>query len=151
VIKPKRGTLAIAMATLLFTTGSAAGEAVGPKLTPKLKGLLVEEMRAVLAAQQTILEAISQGNHAVVAEQAQKIHDSFILKQSLTPQDRKDLKAAVPPGFVETDQEFHRAAADLAAAAKRGESEPQLDHFDKMNRFCVTCHGRYAADRFPDL
>lgn len=143
---------AFSLACLLGGTASLyAQEAVGPRLTPKLKGLLVKEMQAVLGAQQTILKAIVQGEHETVAQQARQIHNSFILKQSLTPEDRKDLQAAVPEGFILTDRAFHEAAAALADAALMGDSEAQLDQFAKMNNFCLTCHSRYAVDRFPGL
>ena len=97
-------------------------EPVGPQLTPKLQELLRQEMASVLIASQDILGAIVTGDHATVAERAQQIHDSFILQQSFTEQDRKDLMAAVPPEFVDLDRAFHETSAELAAAARAGTS-----------------------------
>ena len=129
----------------------SAREAVGPALTPKLKALLVKEMQSVLQASQDIFAAMVQGKHDIIANKAQGIHDSFILKQSLTPQDVKDLHRAVPDGFVQTDQEFHRTASRLAQAAKAKDSAREQYYFNKMLTGCLTCHTRYAADRFPYL
>lgn len=98
-------SIALAGALLLAAAASApAAEPVGPKLTPKLRDALRQEMASVLLASQDIVGALAIGDHATVAERAQQIHDSFILQQSLTEQDRKDLMAAVPPEFVELDR-----------------------------------------------
>ena len=49
----------------------------------------------------------------LVAEKAQGIHDSFILKQKMTSEDRKALMAAVPNAFVQRDRAFHEISANL--------------------------------------
>ena len=77
------------------TMSSQADEPVGPRLTPKLRDTLREEMRQVLGASQDILAALVAGDHVTVAERAQNIHDSFILEQSLSEQDLRDLKQAM--------------------------------------------------------
>jgi hypothetical protein len=127
------------------------GEPVGPKLTPKLQDLLRQEMAIVLAANQDILGAVVIGDHHTVAELAQQIHDSFILEQSLSEQDRNDLMAAVPPAFVELDRAFHETSAELAAAARAEDAARELIIFGEMTDACVACHGRFAPDRFPGL
>ena len=86
-----------------------------------------------------------------VAERAQNIHDSFILEQSLSEQDLKDLEAAVPPAFLELDQTFHATAAGLAAAARAEDPARAAALFGRMVEDCAACHGRFAADRFPGL
>jgi hypothetical protein len=128
-----------------------AAEPVGPKLTPKLRDLLRQEMAEVLVASQDILGALATGDHATVAERAQQIHDSFILQQSLTEQDRQDLMTAVPPEFVELDRAFHETSAELASAARAEDVEQELSAFSQMAEACVACHGRFASDRFPGL
>lgn len=105
----------------------------------------------MLAASQDILGAVVIGDHATVAERAQQIHDSFILQQSLTEQDRKDLMAAVPPAFIELDRAFHETSAKLAAAARAESVGQELITFSQMTEACVACHGRFATDRFPGL
>lgn len=126
-------------------------EPVGPRMTPKLQDLLRQEMASVLVASQDILAAIVTGDHVTIAERAQQIHDSFILKQSLTEQDRNDLMAAVPPEFVNLDRAFHETSAQLAAAARAEDVGQELGIFARMTDACVTCHGRFATDRFPGL
>ncbi|HEX2479577.1 MAG TPA: hypothetical protein VHK45_09870 [Geminicoccaceae bacterium] len=140
-------------AALLLAAGTAvpAAEPVGPKLTPKLRDALRQEMAQVLLASQDIVGALAIGDHATVAERAQQIHDSFILEQALTEQDREDLEAALPPEFVELDRGFHETSAALAAAAGAEDVEQELDAFARMTEACVACHGRFAADRFPSL
>jgi hypothetical protein len=151
--RPTRKALCLLFGAILLATAlpGSAREAVGPALTPKLKGLLVKEMQSVLQASQEIFAALVQGKHDIIANKAQGIHDSFILKQSLTSQDVKDLHRAVPEGFVQTDREFHRTASRLAQAAKAKDSAREQYYFDKMLSGCLTCHTRYAADRFPEL
>jgi len=136
---------------LAISTGSMAGEPVTPKLTDKLRQLLQEEMRAVQGAMTSIHSAMVMGQHERVAESAQQIHDSFILQQSLTEQDRKDLMSAVPEGFIELDKAFHQLAASLAQAGREEDTEKQQELFGEMTRNCVACHGAYVSDRFPGV
>lgn len=128
-----------------------AAEPVTPKLTDKLRQLLQEEMRAVQGAMTSIHSAMVMGQHAAVAERAQQIHDSFILQQSLTEQDRADLMSAVPTGFIDLDKEFHKLAASLADAGRNEDTKEQRILFSKMTRSCIECHGTYVSDRFPEV
>ena len=127
---PIRGTvLALAMG-LVFATGSAAiaqqAKPVSPDLTPKLRELLRKEMLSVEKASHQILSALISGEDARVAELAQQIHDSFILQQSMTPKDRKDLMAAVPDDFVTRDRAFHELSATLAKAGRSGDRTSRI-------------------------
>lgn len=150
--KVDRRSIALA-GIILLTAGASvsAAEPVGPKLTPKLRDLLRQEMASVLLASQDILGALAIGDHAAVAKRAQQIHDSFILQQSLTEQDRQDLMAAVPPEFVELDRSFHETSAALAEAARAEDVGQELSAFAQMTEACVACHGRFVADCFPSL
>lgn len=120
-------------------------------LTPKLRGLLQQEMRHITDAMQSIYEGIVTGDHARVQDKAQAIHDSFILKQELTPADRKDLAGAVPKDFIKRDKRFHATAAELAAAARQKDTAAELARFESMTRQCADCHGRYVSQRFPGV
>src|SRR6056297_2145983 len=94
----------LVLACLAVVAGSLTGplaeaqetQPVSPNLTPKLQDLLRTEMRAVEDASREILSALIAGNDARVAKLAKNIHDSFILKQEMTPQDKQALMAAVP-------------------------------------------------------
>ena len=148
----RRVAASLAIGVSLLLAGSAlAAEPVGPGLSGKLRGLLVEEMTQIEAAMQAAYSAIVQGNHGAVAQKGQAIHDSFILEQSLTEQDRRDLKAAVPQKFLQIDQRFHRLAAALAQAGRQKNTREQVDVFNRMTESCVACHSRYVTDRFEGL
>ncbi|TLF52312.1 hypothetical protein FEI13_05445 [Halomonas urmiana] len=142
-----------AVIAITLTAGSVAGDAepVGPDLTDKLRGLLVKEMVEIEVAMQETYSAIVQGRHDEVARRGQAIHDSFILEQSLTPQDRRDLKGAVPAEFLELDARLHRLAASLAEAGRERNTPRQVDLFGRMTDSCVACHSRYVTDRFGGL
>ena len=152
LIRPYRAIVSIAILGSLTLAGSAiAAEPVGPKLTGKLRGLLIQEMVQIESAMLHTYSAIVQGNHATVAQQGQAIHDSFILAQSLTEQDHQDLTAALPEEFLEMDTQFHKLAALLAQAGENKNSQGQVDVFNRMTEACVVCHSRYVTDRFDGL
>lgn len=137
--------------TLFFSAFATAAEPVTPKLTEKLDRLLREEMRSIQSAMGQAHSAIVMGNHSAVANNAQAIHDSFILEQSLTDQDKKDLMSAVPEGFIKLDKEFHQLSEELADAGRKSETNKQLSIFNEMSQNCVQCHEKYVSDRFPGL
>jgi cytochrome c553 len=143
--------LATVLLGLAVSTSSVATEPVTPKLTDKLSRLLQQEMRAVQGGMTTIHSAMVMGKHESVAENAQQIHDSFILQQKLTEQDRKDLMSAVPKGFIKLDKEFHKLAAALAEAGRNKDTKEQHRLFSKMTGNCIQCHGKYVSDRFPGV
>ena len=141
--------------TVCVTLGGLAlaqnTEPVSPKLTPKLQDLLRKEMLSINEASQQILASMVAGDDARVAELAQQIHDSFILRQSMTPEDKADLMAAVPEGFVQQDRAFHEISAALAEAARSGDRMRQQEQFGRMVEACSACHAQYATDRFPNF
>lgn len=141
---------AMALSVALSATVMAA-EPVTPQLTDKLSQLLQQEMRSVQSAMASIHTAMVTGEHDTVATSAQQIHDSFILQQSLTEQDRKDLMSAVPEGFIKLDKEFHKLAASLAEAGRKENTKKQRQLYDEMTRNCIACHGTYVSDRFPGV
>jgi cytochrome c556 len=141
----------------LFTLGltalapSASAHDVTADLPPGVRGLLQQEMVQVDAAMKTVHGAIIRGDHETVKEQGRMIHDSFILEQSMTPEKRQALKAAVPAEFLELDQEFHGLAARLADSGRTGNTARQQEIFGQMTQACVTCHSRYVRGRFDGL
>lgn len=144
----------LVIAAFVAFTGFALAqstEPVSPKLTPKLQDLLRKEMLSVNEASQEILAAMVTGDDERVATLAQQIHDSFILRQSMTPEDKADLMAAVPEDFVKMDRGFHEISAELAHAARTKDRPRQQEHFGRMINACVACHSTYATDRFPSF
>lgn len=130
------------------STYVTAGEPVGPKLTDRLKELLAAEMAQVGEATSALALAIASGDHGTVADLGAKVRDSFILKQSLTPQDKKDLMGAVPKAFLMLDKRFHGMAGKMATAAQEKDSELQLFYYGQMLEACAQCHSQFASDRF---
>lgn len=153
--------IAIFVAAALLPLGACAespaevaaspGTAVGSDLPPKVRGLLLQEMNAVLAATKNIVDALVRGQHEIVAQEAQAIHDSFIMQQEMTPADKQALMGAVPKAFLERDQAFHQVSARLAAAARESDTGQQQKLFSEMVNACVECHSAHAIDRFPAL
>ncbi|NOX93746.1 MAG: cytochrome c [Alphaproteobacteria bacterium] len=124
-------------------------EPVAPKLTPKTRELLRKEMVSINDASQEIFSALIAGDDVQVALLAQQIHDSFILKQSMTTEDKAHLMTVAPKGFVEMDKRFHEISAELAQAA-RAENRPlQQQQFARMIKACSACHALYGTDQFP--
>lgn len=138
-------------AFIALQAGAHAAEPVGPKLTPRLKELLGKEMQHVARATADLVLAIASGDQAGAMRLGTAVRDSFILKSSLTEQDKKDLMSAVPPEFVALDRRFHTMAGKLAHAAEMKDSELQSVYFSKMLEACVACHASFASDRFPGL
>lgn len=147
----KLGYAGIALAVLILPLKTLAADPVTPKFTDKLSRLLQQEMRSVQSAMASIHVSMVTGQHEQVATKAQQIHDSFILKQSLTQQDKKDLMSAVPEGFVKLDKDFHRLAAGLAEAAKSKDIQRQYELYNEMTGSCIACHSKYVSDRFDGL
>lgn len=147
-----RSTICIAVAMVFaVSAGALAEEPVGPKLTPRLKDLLANEMQQVAQATADLSLAIAGGDHDAAMKLGIAVRDSFILKKSLTDQDKKDLMSAVPPEFVALDRRFHGLAGKLAHAAEAKDSELQSVYYAKMLESCVACHTHFASDRFPGL
>ena len=122
---------------------------ITPKLTPRLHELLVAEMRAIRKAVDEIVEGMISGDNVRVAKNGDRIFDGFILRQSLSDKDRKDLEKAVPPEFFELDHEFHVMAMKLALAAANRDVDLQQYFLGKMIAACAECHGKYVNDKFP--
>lgn len=144
----------LAMALLISCSqavdaGGEPGSDVGTSLPPRVRGLLIQEMQAILGATKAILDALVRGEDVIVADNARAIHDSFIMKQEMTEADREALIDTVPPGFLERDRQFHELSARLAGAARRGDKPQQAALFADMLDACTGCHARFARGRFP--
>lgn len=145
------GHLIIVAMVFILVMVTAQAENATDDLDPRIRNLLLEEMTQIDAAMQIILSAIVRGQHGTVKEKGQAIHDSFVLARSLSEEDRKRLRAALPEGFLELDQAFHGLAADLAESGVEEDTPAQLDLFQQMTESCLRCHQTYAPDRFTGL
>jgi hypothetical protein len=123
----------------------------GVQLSPGLLALLNQEMGLIQQGMMDMIPAIAAGEWEKVAATGQKIKESFILKQKLTDAQKEELHRVLPEQFIEMDMEFHKSAGMLAHAAEMKNADVVNFYFYKMNAACVSCHGKYAAERFPGL
>ncbi len=151
--RTRAATSALAAAFAITGGWASAQEVkpVSPDLTPKLRELLRKEMLSIEDASHQIMSYLIAGDDENVAKLAQQIHDSFILQQSMTPEDKQDLMAAVPEDFVTRDRAFHALSDELAEAAREGDRPAQHQKFGEMIEACSACHALYATDRFTEL
>ncbi len=146
----------IMMFILLVTVTGIQAEtkpekAIGSQLPDAIRSLLIEEMQAINTGMSKILTGLVSADYELVAQQAQAIHDSFIMAQKMTDEQRQVLKKTLPTAFIEKDKAFHQLSAQLAEAARAGNSQQQLQYFQSMQSACVACHQQHATDRFPDF
>jgi len=118
-------------------------------LSPALRGLLAQEMLALETGMQAIIPAYSSGNWSEIAHIAEQMENSFILKQALTDEQKKELHSSLPDSFIDLDKQFHYLAGMLKHVAKNEKSELVGFYFSKLNESCVGCHAQYATHRFP--
>ncbi len=119
------------------------------KLSPALRGLLGKEMRAIEQGMMAIIPAYASGNWDEIERIANKIKHSYILKQSLTQEQRHELHTSLPQGFIKQDEHFHYLSGMLAHAASMKKTELVGFYFSKMNEACASCHSQYATHTFP--
>ncbi len=143
--------LLLVMTGLQAETESKSDHAIGSQLPDSIRSLLIEEMQAITQGMSQILLGLVSANHELVAQQAQNIHDSFIMAQKMTDEQNRILKNTLSPAFIEKDQAFHQLSAELAEAARAGNTQQQLQYYQSMQAACVACHQQHATDRFPDF
>jgi len=120
-------------------------------LSPDLRGVLSQEMNALQSGMMSIIPKYISGNWAEIESTARKMKNSYILKQSLTKKQLKELHSGLPHAFIEKDQQFHYFAGMLAHAAKNKKPELVNFYFSKMNESCFSCHSKFATHNFPAL
>ncbi len=120
-------------------------------LSADLRGLLSQEMKALQDGMMSIIPAYVSGNWEEIESTANKMKTSYILKQSLTEEQVKELHSALPHEFIEKDQRFHYLAGMLEHAAKNKKPELVNFYFSEMNESCLSCHSKFATHKFPAL
>ncbi len=121
------------------------------ELSPELRALLVEEMKALDKAMSDLSPQIVSGNWSSVEEIAAKMRDSFILKQRLTPEQGKELHGKLPESFIDRDRAFHATANRLAEAARNQNGELTVFYHYRLLEACMGCHAAFAPQKFPGL
>ncbi|WP_286829942.1 MULTISPECIES: cytochrome c [Kordiimonas] len=135
----------------IYTVTNQQEPAASERLPDNLRSLLQEEMRLLNTGVQSIDAALKAGDEATVASVARQMHDSFILRQKLTPGDIRRLKFVMGADFVLTDKAFHGTALELSQAAQAGDAERQTAIFQSLKAACVSCHERYAPASVAEL
>ena len=120
-------------------------------LSHDLRDLLSQEMQALQSGMMSIIPAYISGNWSEIETIAGKIKSSYILKQSLTESQVKELDSVLPDEFIKKDQRFHYLAGMLEHAAKNEKPELVNFYFSEMNESCVSCHTIFATHKFPAL
>ncbi len=118
-------------------------------LSPELRSLLSKEMLALQTGMQSIIPAYVSGDLEEVAHIAKKIKNSFILKQHITGDQKKELGAKLPKAFLKMDHQFHKYAGMLEHVAQEKHTELVGFYFSKLSAACVACHSEYATHKFP--
>ena len=123
----------------------------GGQLSPELLNLLNQEMGLIQQGVMDMVPAIAAGEWDKVSAIGQKIRESFILKQKLTDAQKEELHRVLPQQFIEMDMDFHKSAGMLAHAAEMRNADVVNFYYYKMIDACGSCHGKFAAERFPGL
>ncbi len=120
-------------------------------LSSELRGLLSKEMQSLQQGMMSIIPAYVSGNWDEIEIIAGKMKNSYILKQSLTEKQMKELHTSLSHEFIKKDQRFHYLAGMLEHAAKNKKPELINFYFSEMNEACVDCHISFAKHKFPAL
>ena len=108
-------------------------------------------MRQLQKGMTEILPLYVSGGWAEIAVIAGKMEDSYVLKQNLSAEQMDELHAKLPGEFIELDQQFHYLAGMLEHAAVVEKVELVSFYYSEMGEACVSCHTRFATQRFPAL
>lgn len=117
-------------------------------LSADIQQLLKKEMRAIEKAMQELLSSIAAGNWQKTSAIGMQIQASYIMKQNLTVDQKRQLQEVLPEKFVKLDQLFHQYAGMLAHAAEARNADVVNFYFYKLNDSCVQCHSNYAQRKF---
>jgi len=118
-------------------------------LSPELAVLLKAEMGELSEGIRAVALSLAKADWEVLEATSEKMHESYIMKKSLTPTLAAELKQKLPPAFKRLDAEFHARALKLQHAAAVRDFELSAFHFSKLVESCASCHAAYAAKRFP--
>lgn len=121
------------------------------ELPENLLNVLTQEMQQIESGMQLLLDYLARGEADKAENIAMKIHNSFILKQSLSPQELQQLISLLPTGFVQMDRAFHGQAKELAQTVQRQDFAAGIKIYGEMTQACVSCHQQYAQEKFPGL
>jgi hypothetical protein len=131
--------------------GNNTGEGFKLLLPKKLHRALTGEMNALQNAMSNLSIAIPAGRLQEVAETAEKMKEGYIMKKVLSKKQLQELNKSLPSGYHTMDRAFYKAIENLKQAAQGNNREKVTLYYYKSIEKCVTCHARYAGQRFPDF
>lgn len=145
----KRQHLILGCSLLISTSSFAIEKPQAITVSTEIKQLLNQEMQLLETGMQQLLSAIISADWNKTMTLGQQIQASFIIKKTLTAQQKTELHQHLPKTFIELDQSFHQYAGLLAEAAAVKNQETVNFYFYKMLDRCTQCHSRYALEKFP--
>ncbi|ABA57577.1 hypothetical protein Noc_1069 [Nitrosococcus oceani ATCC 19707] len=137
--------------SLIFVSSIGHADSSVESLSPELRALLGKEMRALEEGMQSIITAYVSGNLEKVSNIAEKMKNSFILKQEITNGQKHELVNKISRSFLRLDKKFHEYAGMLQHVAKEKHIELVGFYYYKLTEACVVCHSNFASHRFPKL
>jgi hypothetical protein len=148
------GLIKILIAVFAFSQATSVhaeddGENGVESLSPEVRSLLSREMLAIQDGMVLILAAYASGNSAEIAAIAEKIKNSYILRQDMSREQMHELHEKLPRSFVLLDQKFHNYAGLLEEAAHKNNDELVGFYFSKLTEACSGCHNQHARHKFP--
>ncbi len=121
------------------------------EMSANTTALLVAEMRELQEGMKQIVPALVAGEWQKISYIGNQMHDSYIMKDSLTKAELHELHESLPETFQKLDHQFHHSAALLAQAADTQNYEQVSYYYYKMTEACVECHSLYATHKFPEF
>lgn len=141
--------LACCMAAQAADDGHRTPEQGVEALSAPLREALGTEMVALQNGLMTVIPAFVAGHWDEVAGIGRQMHDSYIMKQSLSAAQVEELHQAMPASFLELDARFHYLAGMLQHAAEARKPELVGFYLGRLAETCVTCHAQHAHSKFP--
>ena len=119
------------------------------QLSPGVKSLLTREMIELQNGMKEIVPALVAGKWQEIETIGKRMHDSYIMKKSLTEEQMHELHESLPAGFQQLDHAFHHSASLMAEAAGKQNHKQVSYYYFRLTETCVECHTLYATEKFP--
>lgn len=121
------------------------------QLSPEVKALLTREMIELQKGMKEIVPALVAAKWQGISEIGNRMHDSYIMKNSLTDAQMHELHTSLPAPFQQLDHSFHHSARLMAEAAEKQDSEKVAYYYFRLTETCIECHAKYATEKFPEF
>ena len=119
------------------------------QLSPEIQQLLQREMQQIRSGMETLVFAMAAADWQQIETTAANIQQGYIMKQTLSAEQKHQLHQGLPQTFKSLDQRFHYYAGMLSHVARERDMELANFFIYKMNESCSACHAQFAVARFP--